>query len=105
MEGFPMKKLALLSLAVVVLMVPLSGCYGPQMLTNGLGDWANQGYTDSPWLYGNVVSYMLISLANGITWWIDGFVNAYYFWAKDAQPFGDGVGTTYVHKVVTPKKK
>jgi hypothetical protein len=100
-----MKKLALLSLALLVLAVPMTGCYGPQMVNRGFSDWLNEGYTGTPWLYGNVISYGIISLVNGITWFVDGFVNAYYFWAKDAQPFGDGVGTTYTHKVVTPKKK
>ena len=100
-----MKKLALLSLALLVLAVPMTGCYGPQMVNRGLSDWLNEGYTETPWLYGNVISYGIISLANGITWFVDGFVNAYYFWAKDAQPFGTGTGTTYVHKAVTPKKK
>lgn len=100
-----MKKLALLSLAVLVLAVPMTGCYGPQMVNRQFDDWANQGYTDMPWLYGNVVSYALISLANGVTWFVDGIVNVYYFWVKDAQPFGDGAGTTFTHKVVTPKKK
>lgn len=100
-----MKKLALLSLAVLVLAVPMTGCYGPQNLNRGLSDWANEGYSQTPWLYGNVISYGLISLANGITWFVDGIVNMYYFWAKDAQPFGDGKGTVYTHKVVTSKKK
>ena len=100
-----MKKLALLSLALLVLAVPMTGCYGPQMVNGSFEDWADEGYANTPWLFGNVISYGIISLVNGITWFVDGFVNAYYFWAKDAQPFGDGHGTTYTHKVVTPKKK
>jgi len=99
-----MKKVAVVALALLV-GVAAAGCYGPQMVTRGLDDWANQMYVDTPWLLGNVVSYALISIANGVTWFVDGFVNAYYFWAKDAQPFGSGTGTAYTHKAVTPKMK
>lgn len=99
-----MKKLALVSLALLI-GVSSMGCWGPQMVTRGLDDWLNEGYTGSPWLYGNSISYMLIGFAFWITNWVDGIVNFYYFWVKDAQPFGDGNGTTFTHKVVTPKKK
>ena len=100
-----MKKVGLLCLAGLVLAVPMMGCFGPQMLTRGLDDWTNQGYTETPWLYGNSISYMLIGFANYVTWFVDSIINMYYFWAKDAQPFGDGNGTTFTHKVVAPKKK
>jgi len=33
------------------------------------------------------------------------FVNTYYFWAKDAQPGGDGKGTVCEHKVPAHGKK
>ena len=100
-----MKNVALLSLAVLVLAVPMVGCGGPMTLTRGLDDWHNQAYGETPWLWGNVVVHGLIGVANGITWMIDGIINIYYFWAKDAQPFGDGKGTVYTHKVVTGKTK
>jgi hypothetical protein len=44
-----------------------------------------------------VVSAALIGVAFFVTSTIDGVVNAYYFWAKDAQPFGSGKGTTHSH--------
>ena len=99
-----MKKLAVVSLALLLLTVPMAACGGPMQVTRGLDDWVNQGYTDTPWLYGNVISHGLIGFATGITWMVDSLINIYYFWAKDAQPFGDGKGTTFTHKVVTPKK-
>lgn len=100
-----MKKFALVALAFVVLAVPMVGCYGPQKLNRSLDDWANQGYVETPWLYGNVLSYAVLSVANGLTWWIDGFVNVYYFWVDDAQPFGKGSGTPFDHKAIVPAKK
>ncbi len=95
-----MKKLALVALVMLVVVGSVS-CYGPQKLTRSFDDWTNQGYVDTPWLYGNVISYWLIGFVTGITWWIDGFINMYYFWVKDAEPFGSGKGTPFNHKAVT----
>ena len=97
-----MKKMAVVAVALM-LVVAVSGCGGPQMVTRGFDDWLNQGYVNSPWIYGNVLAYMVW----GIGFWFmnlaDAFVNTYYFWAKDAQPFGSGTGTKFDHKPVTPK--
>ncbi len=100
-----MKKLALVSLAALMLTVPMVGCGGPMILSRGVDDWYNQSYGETPWLFGNVVSHGIISLVHGLAWGVDGIINIYYFWAKDAQPFGDGKGTVYTHKVVTGKTK
>ena len=97
------KKMAVVAVALM-LVVAITGCWGPQMVTRGLDDWLNQGYTETPWLYGNVLAYMVWGFAFWVTNLADAFVNTYYFWAKDAQPFGSGTGTSYTHKPVTPKK-
>ena len=96
------KKIAVVAVALL-LVVAVTGCWGPQMVTRGLDDWLNQGYTETPWLYGNVVAYMVWGVGFMVTSMADAFVNTYYFWAKDAQPFGSGKGTSYTHKPVTPK--
>jgi len=100
-----MKKLALVMLAAVVVVTSLASCGGPFMLSRGWSDVVNEGYTETPWLWGNVIAYAVTSIVHGVAYWVDGIVNIYYFWAKDAQPFGTGQGTTYVHKNVAPKKK
>lgn len=98
-----MKHLTVVAVALMFI-VAISGCWGPQIVTRSFDDWLNQGYTDSPWLYGNVVAYAIWGFGTYITMMVDGFVNAYYFWVKDAQPFGSGTGTKFDHKPVTPKK-
>jgi hypothetical protein len=98
-----MKKVAVIVVALM-LIVSIGGCFGPQKVTRSFDDWLNQGYTDSPWLYGNTVSYMVWGIGFMFTSMIDAFVNTYYFWAKDAQPFGSGTGTKFDHTPVTPKK-
>ena len=100
-----MKKLALVTMAALMLTVPIVGCNGPHILSNNVIDWSAEQYAETPWLWGNTFVYGLISMATGFAYMLDGFVNAYYFWAKDAQPFGDGKGTTFTHKVVAGKKK
>jgi len=91
-------------LVAIALVVLLGGCWGPQMVTRGFDDWLNEGYVRSPWLYGNAVSYAMWSTGFMLTNLADAFANMYYFWVKDAQPFGNGVGTRYDHhKPVTPK--
>ena len=97
-----MKKIAVVVVALM-LVVSISGCWGPQMVTRGFDDWLNQGYVNSPWLYGNMVMYMAWGVGFWFTNLADAFVNTYYFWAKDAQPFGSGTGTKFDHKPVTPK--
>jgi hypothetical protein len=100
-----MKKLALISLALLVLLAPIAGCHGPQKLTRGLDEWVNNGYMESPWMYGNVISHVLLGFANIVTWVVDSFINPYYFWFSDAWPAGDGKGTAYPFKMVTPTRK
>jgi hypothetical protein len=92
-----MRKVVLVGL-VVLMVVGSIGCYGPQMLNRAVDDFANEGYQKSPWLFGNVVVYSLVGFAGWITWGIDGIINIYYFWVKDAQPFGSGKGTAYPHQ-------
>jgi hypothetical protein len=100
-----MRKLALASLATLILTAPLAGCHGPQKLTRSLDEWTNNGYIESPWVYGNVLSHALLSVATVLTWTVDSFVNVYYFWVDDAKPFGSGQGTAYPFKAVSPTKK
>ena len=100
-----MKKLARVSLALLILVVPMAGCHGPQKLTRGLDEWTNNGYIESPWVYGNVISHLLLSVATTLTWTVDSFINIYYFWVDDAKPFGTGQGTAYPFKAVSPTKK
>jgi hypothetical protein len=96
------KKMAVVAVALM-LVVAVSGCWGPQIVTRGFDDWLNQGYVNSPWLYGNVLAFMVWGMGFMFTNMADAFVNTYYFWAKDAQPFGSGTGTKFDHKPVTPK--
>jgi hypothetical protein len=100
-----MKKLALVSLALLVLLVPMAGCHGPQKLTRSLDEFTNDRYVESPWVFGNTVAHLLLAVANSLTWTVDSFINIYYFWADDAQPFGTGRGTAYPFKAVSPTKK
>lgn len=100
-----MKRLAFALLAVVILFVPLGGCHGPQKLSRSLDEWANDKYIESPWLVGNTLSHLLLSVATTVTWTVDSFINVYYFWVDDAKPFGSGKGTAYPFKAVTPTKK
>jgi hypothetical protein len=100
-----MRKLALAGVAALVLVAPLAGCHGPQKMTRSLDEWTNNGYIESPWVYGNVLSHLLLSGATALTWTIDSFINVYYFWIDDAKPFGTGQGTAYPFKAVSPTKK
>jgi hypothetical protein len=99
-----MKRLALISLALLVLTAPM-GCHGPQKLSRSLDEWVNERYIESPWLVGNVLSHLLLAGATALTWTVDSFINMYYFWVDDAQPFGNGKGTAYPFRAVTPTKK
>lgn len=93
-----MKKVSVVALAVLVT-VAASGCMvGPNNFSRGIDDWANQSYGESPWLYGNVISGAIISIVMWVAHGIDSLINIYWFWAKDAQPFGTGKGTTFTHK-------
>lgn len=100
-----MKRLALASLAVLILVAPMAGCHGPQKLSRGLDEWANNGYIESPWVYGNTLAHLLLAVGTALTWTVDSFINVYYFWIEDAKPFGDGKGTAYPFKAVTPTKR
>lgn len=99
-----MKRLALLSLAVLVLAGSLGGCHGPQKLTRSLDEWVNERYIESPFFVGNTFSHLLLAAANILTWTVDSFINIYYFF-DDVKPFGDGKGTAYPFRAVTPTKK
>ena len=100
-----MKKLGIVALLSVVLVSGI-GCGGPQYASNSVSDWYAQQYHQSPWLFGNVISYAIYSFVYGITWMVDSVaLNTYHFWIKDAQPLGDGKGSTFDHKNPTPGKK
>lgn len=100
-----MKKLAAASLAILILTAPLAGCHGPQKLSRGLDEWANNGYIDSPWMFGNMLSHVLLIAGGVLTWSFDSVINTYYFWIDDAVPLGTGKGTAYPFKAVSPTKK
>ena len=100
-----MKKMTLVLLAFLVVLVALAGCHGPQKLTRGLDEWSNNGYIESPWVYGNALSHLLLGVASALTWTVDSFINFYYFWVDDASPFGSGKGTAYPFRAISPTKK
>jgi len=100
-----MKRPTLAALALVVVLFAMTGCHGPQRLTRGLDEWANDGYEESPWLFGNAVSHLLLAAASGLTWTLDSVINVYYFWVDDAAPFGEGKGTPYPFRPKTPAKR
>ena len=100
-----MKKTLIALLAAAALLAPASGCHGPQKLSRSLDEWTNNGYIESPWVYGNVLSHVLLAGATMLTWTVDSFINFYYFWVDDAKPFGTGRGTSYPFKAVSPTKK
>jgi hypothetical protein len=99
-----MKRLGIIALLSVVLMGNV-GCGGPMYITGSMGDWYAQKYNESPWIYGNVLSFALYGMAYGFGLMGDGMiVNTYYFWAKDAAPLGDNKGSTFDH-APNPGKK
>jgi hypothetical protein len=100
-----MKRTVLALFAAVILVAPLAGCHGPQKITRSLDEWANESYIESPWLVGNMLTHLVLSAATAVTWTVDSFINIYYFWVDDAKPFGNGKGTAYPFKAVTPTKK
>ena|SRR6185295_20021219 len=100
-----MKRFGMVAVLSAVLMSGV-GCGGPMYLSSSLGDWYGQKYHESPWLYGNILSYGLYGFVYGFSIMADSMVvNTYYFWAKDAKPFGDDKGSTFDHKTITPGKK
>jgi hypothetical protein len=98
-----MRKVAIALVATVSLSM-FAGCGGPYYVSGSIDDFYAQKYTESPWLWGNVIVNGLFGIAHNVCMFIDQFVNAYYFWAKDAQPGGDGKGTYYEHKKPTAGK-
>lgn len=99
-----MKKVAVVLIALL-LVVSVSGCFGPRKVTRSFDDWINQEYHNQPWLVGNVISAGLIGVAFWVTNFVDSFIDFYYFWVEDAWPFGKGTGTAFTHKAVVPKSK
>jgi hypothetical protein len=93
-----MKRLGIVALFSVVLCSGL-GCGGPKYLSSSLDDWYAGKYSQSPWIYGNTLSYGLYSFVDGFALMVDSiFVNPFFFWFKDAKPFGDDKGTTFEHQ-------
>ena len=100
-----MKKLGLVAIAALMLTVPIVGCNGPHILSKNVSDFSAEKYAETPWLWGNTIVYGLISMVQGLAYGVDGIINMYWFWTQDAQPFGDGKGTGFTHKVIAGKKK
>ena len=100
-----MKKTLVALLVSAALLAPVSGCHGPQKLSRSLDEWTNNGYIESPWVYGNMISHVLLAGATMLTWTVDSFINFYYFWVDDAWPAGSGKGTAYPYKAISPTKK
>jgi len=90
-----MKKM--FGLALLVGLVATSGCYsGPTRLSNAWGDFSNQKYSENAWMHAILSSVLPVyPIVGGFAAFGDLFLNAYYFWAKDAW---DNKGTAYVHK-------
>lgn len=89
-----MKKIALL-LALVLVVVVGTGCYGPMKLTRSVDDWGNEEYVKSPWL-GQLVG-LAASVAMPVTSVIDSIIlNPISFWGTDV---GAGKGTPFMHKM------
>lgn len=98
-----MRKLAIVLVATVTI-TTTAGCGGPYYVSGSIEDFYAQKYGESPWLWGNIIVNGLYGMAHSVCLFIDQFVNGYYFWAKDAQPAGDGKGTIYEHKKPTSGK-
>lgn len=93
-----MKKILAVSLAILLALGP-AGCFGPQKCSRQLDDWLQQGYVDTPWLYGNAAAWGLIFLGRLLTGMADGLVvNPMDFWGASAWPFGYGTGTPFRHR-------
>ncbi|HZN62963.1 MAG TPA: hypothetical protein VFC90_11220 [Planctomycetota bacterium] len=100
-----MRKLAIVLVASIALTTAV-GCGGPFYVSGVVSDWYAQQYGESPWLFGNIISAGIYGWVYYIVLAVDGiFVNTYYFWFKDAQPFGDGKGTVFEHKAPSSGKK
>ena len=81
---------------ILLLAIPLAGCFGPQKVTRNVDDWLQQRYIQKPWLFGNTVSAVLIVVSQVVTRLIDGtMVNPMDFWGLSAWPFGKGAGTPF----------
>lgn len=87
------------SLALVCVLTLAAGCgTGPKRLSRTWDDYTNKAYVENTWLTAALTDilpvYPIVGLFAGVG---DLFVNAYYFWGKDA--FGDGnTGTAYIHE-------
>jgi hypothetical protein len=99
-----MRKLSIALVAAIALSTA-QGCGGPYYVTGSVRDFYTQKYGESPWLWGNVIVNGLYMFAYGVCNFVDVVaLNTYYFWLKDAQPFGDGKGTVYEHKKASSGK-
>jgi hypothetical protein len=97
-----MKKVFVVAMALL-LVVSVSGCWGPMKLTRQLDDWANQMYVDSPWL-AQVLLYVGVF---GIGFWITSIIdelilNPIDFWGESAFR---GWGTPFNHTPPTVPTK
>ena len=100
-----MKRFGMMAVLCAVLVSGV-GCGGPMYLSSSLGDFYAQKYAESPWIWGNILSYGIYGFVQGFAVMADSaFVNPFYFWVKDAKPFGDDKGSTFDHKTITPGKK
>ncbi len=99
-----MKK-TLIAVGVFLVVASASGCFGPQKLTRQFDDWLNQGYADSPWLFGNTAAWTFILGGQVVTRLLDGLLaNPVDFWGVSAWPFGRGGGTPFNHRGVAGAK-
>jgi hypothetical protein len=100
-----LRRRAGLAAAALAVSAAAAGCFGPQRMSRRMDDWSNQAYVDNPWLMGNSVSYTLLATVFAGTRFIDGVVNFFYFWLRDAWPLGSGSGTPFEHTPVVPPRK
>ena len=93
-----MKKVFTLGLALLVVLA-ITGCYGPNKISRMFDDWGNQMYVDSPWL----AQLLLYVGVFGIGMWVCQFIdmivlNVIDFWGESAFR---GYGTPFNHQAPT----
>lgn len=86
------------SLALVCALSLSSGCaVGPTRLSRTWDDYTNKAYVENTWLTAALTQVIPVYPIVGAFAWVgDLFVNAYYFWGKDA--FDGNTGTAYIHE-------
>ncbi len=97
-----MKKVFVVAMALLVLL-SVTGCWGPMKITRQFDDWANQMYCDSPWLSQLLLYIGVFGIGFWVTQLVDMLVlNIIDFWGESAFR---GYGTPFTHKAATVPPK